>query len=329
MQNIIFVYGDTAQNAAYTGTAGTFSVDLQLNRLHFHDGETPGGHTALDYSGVDSIAEQLAELGIEDIAGLSQGLTDLIDSDRIGQANGVVGLNEVGEVPEEQLPQYVVDVVEVADFDSLPVEGISSRFYITVDDNRLFRWTGSAYVEITPIPGDTDELDEGENNLYFTTSRQREALDVTGDLVYDSATGELSLEATVHTPESLGVDQIENLPVATEVQAVAAETNEAYVTPARIRNLMESIGLGQDGDSWFFDEGEMGFSGEMQALDDFTSEFEGELPIPATLVPYGTTAENDGWTLEAGEISIDTDKNKIRLHDGETQGGFELPDIND
>ena len=35
----------------------------------------------------------------------------------------------------------------------------------------------------------------------------------------------------------------------------------------------------------------------------------------------GTTAENDAFTGAIGEITMDTQKNQIRLHDGSTQGG--------
>lgn len=35
----------------------------------------------------------------------------------------------------------------------------------------------------------------------------------------------------------------------------------------------------------------------------------------------GTTVENDSFTGAVGEITMDTDKNQIRLHDGTTQGG--------
>ena len=37
----------------------------------------------------------------------------------------------------------------------------------------------------------------------------------------------------------------------------------------------------------------------------------------------GTTAQNNSFTGAAGEISIDTDKDALRVHDGTTQGGFE------
>jgi len=38
----------------------------------------------------------------------------------------------------------------------------------------------------------------------------------------------------------------------------------------------------------------------------------------------GTTSQNNSFTGEAGEISVDTDKDTIRVHDNSTAGGFEL-----
>lgn len=38
----------------------------------------------------------------------------------------------------------------------------------------------------------------------------------------------------------------------------------------------------------------------------------------------GTTAENDAFTGAEGEIVVDTQKHTLRVHDGETQGGFEI-----
>lgn len=36
----------------------------------------------------------------------------------------------------------------------------------------------------------------------------------------------------------------------------------------------------------------------------------------------GTTAENDAFTGAVGELTMDTDKKQIRLHDGVTEGGY-------
>lgn len=39
----------------------------------------------------------------------------------------------------------------------------------------------------------------------------------------------------------------------------------------------------------------------------------------------GTTAENDVFTGAVGELTMDTDTNGIRIHDGNTTGGFDVP----
>ncbi len=54
-----------------------------------------------------------------------------------------------GKVPSYQLPSYVDDVIEVANYAALPVIGESGKIYVTIDNNHIFRWTGSTYVEIT------------------------------------------------------------------------------------------------------------------------------------------------------------------------------------
>lgn len=38
----------------------------------------------------------------------------------------------------------------------------------------------------------------------------------------------------------------------------------------------------------------------------------------------GTTAQNDAFTGAEGEIVVDTQKHTLRVHDGKTQGGFEM-----
>ena len=43
----------------------------------------------------------------------------------------------------------------------------------------------------------------------------------------------------------------------------------------------------------------------------------------------GTTAENNDFTGAAGEISMDTTTNGLRVHDGVTQGGFMIDTVVD
>jgi hypothetical protein len=67
--------------------------------------------------------------------------------------NGYAGLDAGGKVASAQLPSYVDDVIEVADFASLPATGETGKIYVTIDDGKIFRWTGSVYVEISADAG--------------------------------------------------------------------------------------------------------------------------------------------------------------------------------
>ena len=66
-----------------------------------------------------------------------------------GANSGVATLGADGKVPASQLPSFVDDVIEAANFAALPAEGEASKIYVTLDDNKTYRWGGSAYVEIS------------------------------------------------------------------------------------------------------------------------------------------------------------------------------------
>jgi hypothetical protein len=76
-----------------------------------------------------------------------------------------------GKVPASQLPSYVDDVLEYANFAALPGTGESGKIYVTLDNNKTFRWSGSSYIEISASPGSSDSVTEGSTNLYFTNAR--------------------------------------------------------------------------------------------------------------------------------------------------------------
>lgn len=66
-----------------------------------------------------------------------------------GANNGVATLGADGKVPSSQLPSYVDDVIEAANFAALPAQGEAGKIYVTLDDNKTYRWGGSAYAEIS------------------------------------------------------------------------------------------------------------------------------------------------------------------------------------
>ena len=95
-----------------------------------------------------------------------------------GVANGYASLDSSTRVPAAQLPSYVDDVVEYANLAAFPATGTVGLIYVALDTNKIYRWSGSAYVEISPSPGSTDAVPEGSTNLYFTTARAAAAAPV-------------------------------------------------------------------------------------------------------------------------------------------------------
>jgi len=68
------------------------------------------------------------------------------------QANWYAWLDAGWKVESAQLPSYVDDVIEAANFAALPWTGETWKIYVTIDDNKTFRWTGSVYIEISSSP---------------------------------------------------------------------------------------------------------------------------------------------------------------------------------
>lgn len=56
-----------------------------------------------------------------------------------------------GEVPADQLPSYVDDVLEFASSSEFPAEGEEGKIYVTLDTNLTYRWSGSAYIQINDV----------------------------------------------------------------------------------------------------------------------------------------------------------------------------------
>ena len=66
-----------------------------------------------------------------------------------GVANGVAPLDSGGKIPSIHLPGGVDDVQEYADLASFPDPGEASIIYVALDTNKVYRWGGSEYVEIS------------------------------------------------------------------------------------------------------------------------------------------------------------------------------------
>lgn len=60
------------------------------------------------------------------------------------------------------------EFIEVASFAALPVAGESGVIYVTLDTNKLYRWTGSVYVEVSSNNADDITLDFTGGLLTYT-----------------------------------------------------------------------------------------------------------------------------------------------------------------
>ncbi len=86
-----------------------------------------------------------------------------LDSAKVGVAEGVASLDSNGKVPTSQLPSFVDDVVEVNGIDSAPETGETDKIYVDTVTNKTYRWSGTAYVEISA----SDIVTASENNGYI------------------------------------------------------------------------------------------------------------------------------------------------------------------
>lgn len=66
-----------------------------------------------------------------------------------GAKSGLAELDANGYVPSSQLPSYVDDVLEYSAKSSFPTTGATGKIYVDLSNGKIYRWSGSAYVEIS------------------------------------------------------------------------------------------------------------------------------------------------------------------------------------
>jgi hypothetical protein len=155
------------------------------------------------------------------------------DTSAKGLANGYASLDASAKVPAAQLPAYVDDVLEFANLGAFPASGSVGVIYVALDTNKVYRWTGSAYIEISPSPGSTDAVPEGSTNLYFTTARSSAAAPVQS---VSGRTGAVTLTKTDVGLANVDNTSDANKPISTATQTALngkeptiASGNAAYV----------------------------------------------------------------------------------------------------
>lgn len=161
-------------NQYFKGRNAANSADVDIFKLNASDN--------IEFSE----APEVSGSPLATVQQLNDGLDLKIDSSTIGEPDGVAPLGPDGKVSSNFLPSYVDDVSEYADLASLPLTGETGKIYVALDTGKTYRWSGSAYFEVSPsevisvngntgvVNLDTDDVPEGAN-LYHTPARAKSA----------------------------------------------------------------------------------------------------------------------------------------------------------
>lgn len=178
-RSLVNSYADLVKPETWTDEqGGIWKYDCMLVSCKDRPGEVYQLQPGADYT------KQSSWILIGDTSELNSKVQQFINSK--GAPNGLASLNESGIIPSAQLPSYVDDVIEVDTFSNLPGTGESGKIYIVQDTNLTYRWSGTAYVEIsqslalgetssTAYAGDkgkatTDKLNRIPNKLIVDTN---------------------------------------------------------------------------------------------------------------------------------------------------------------
>lgn len=177
-RSLVNSYADLVKPETWTDEqGGIWKYDCMLVSCKDRPGKVYQLSPGADYT------KESSWILIGDTSELNNKVQEFIDSK--GAPNGLASLNESGIILSAQLPSYVDDVIEVDTFSNLPGTGESGKIYIVQDTNLTYRWSGTAYVEIskslalgetssTAYPGDkgkatTDKLNRIPDKLITDT----------------------------------------------------------------------------------------------------------------------------------------------------------------
>lgn len=175
-------------------------------------------------------AQVKADLGLSNVSNTSdankpistatqEALDQKVSTTLLGVANGVATLDATGKVTASQLPSYIDEVIEATTLSALPVTGESSKIYITLDTNLTYRWTGTAYIEISSA-GTADTATRWTAARTITLTGK-----ASGSVAFDgSADFNLNVTALSVNPSDVGLGNVDNTsdlakPISTATQA--------------------------------------------------------------------------------------------------------------
>lgn len=149
---------NTAAGVSYDNSSSSLSANNVQDAIDELDDDVQGeisrataAESVLDGKIIQEIADRIADVNAEEAARIAADAL-LIPLTQKGQPNGVATLDGSGLVPSAQLPSYVDDVLEFPTFSAFPAVGETGKIYIAQDTNFQYRWSGSAYFQLSVSP---------------------------------------------------------------------------------------------------------------------------------------------------------------------------------
>lgn len=168
-----------------------------------------------------------------------------------GSNNGLASLDSTGKVPASQLPSYVDDVLEYNNRSGFPGTGESGKIYIAKDTNLTYRWSGSAYVEISQslALGETSSTaypgNKGKQNADNIASLQTKTTNIDNYTVNGK---KISTNPTISKGD-VGLGNVNNTsdankPISTATQSALNQKQNTLVSGTNIKTINGTSILG-------------------------------------------------------------------------------------
>lgn len=144
---------NTADSAKPVSTAQKAAIDAVQTNLNTHTANTSNPHEVTkEQVGLGNVENKSSATIRSEITSANVtaalGYTPLNPAVK-GAANGVAELDANGIILTSQLPSFVDDVLEYSSKSSFPTTGETGKIYVDTSNNKTYRWSGSAYVEIS------------------------------------------------------------------------------------------------------------------------------------------------------------------------------------
>jgi|TARA_B110000211_G_scaffold233699_1_gene300660 hypothetical protein len=243
--------------------------------------------------------------------------------------NGYAGLDSAGKVAVAQLPSYVDDVEEYANFAAFPGTGETGKIYVAIDTGDVYRWAGSAYVQINDAVTSADQATKlatarnialtgpitGTASFDGTTDANiSTTLDISGKSTSDLSEGSNLYYTDARFDTRLSSKNTANLSEGTNlyytdarVQTVIDSNSAGFITPSSSSALTNKTG---NISQWTNDSGYLTSESDSQTLSFSSPSISitggNSINISALTTGLITASSSDTLTNKSGNISMFT-----------------------